>query len=689
MMRMLLAILLALWIPIGAGAVTAVQTEHVDAHLIPEKTRIAPGERMDLALVFDLIPDWHTYWRNPGDSGEPPKIEWTLPDGVAVGSLRFPYPELIRVGPLANYGYADRVVHLITVELAPDVLAGRTNTLEAEAKWLVCREECIPEAGTFTLQLETVSEPVSADPTHAGLFATAEARMPVPYPGRVYLEPTDSGMALRLDGDLPNAVNAAWFFAGDWGQIEHAAPQQWSWGDDQAIVELTPAEVGSTTEIEGAVVFDTDDGRVAYQVGPITLSEPLEAPQAEAASLGLPVALAFALLGGVILNLMPCVFPVLAIKALSFTQHGQQPLGKRLLHGTVYTAGVIGFFALMGIGLLALRAGGNAVGWGFQLQYPPFVASMGILFFVLGLSLSGAVTFGNRLMGLAGSSRTSGLSGAFITGALAALVAAPCTAPFMGAALGYAVTLPTLAALAIVSTLGLGLALPYLILVLMPAVSKRLPRPGPWMETVKQLLAFPLYGTSVWLVWVLAVQTGASGVAAVLTAAVLIAFGLWTWERARLASPGLRLVGGATLAAALLAGLVLIVSLDSNGGSPGAGAADEGEGRWQPYTEQALADALATGRPVFVNMTAAWCITCLVNERVALETQAVVTAFEANDLIYLKGDWTDRDPEITRYLAEFGRTGVPIYVLYRPGEEPRVLPQILSESIILNALAAG
>ena len=702
---LLLLFAVAAWpgLAMAYGTSQPVVTDNVTARLVAERDRVEPGDRVDLALVLDIRPGWHTYWRNPGDSGEPPHIRWELPDGVTAGSIRWPWPELIRVGPLANYGYSGRAVHLVELRVPAEWPAGTPLGIAADATWLVCEEHCIPEEGRFRLRLEVAGTAGPPDPELAPIFAAARSRLPQDGVVRAALEPSGDVLTLRVpSAALPPDPQSARFFAGEWGLIEHAAPQDWTIDGDELVMTLTPGAAAASAAPAGLLVVAADGGTRAFEIdatAPPGAAAPapdggVAAGAGDGAGLGLPLALALALLGGLVLNLMPCVFPVLAIKALGLARQGGAPLRERALHGLAYTAGVLTFFALVAALLLALRAGGAAVGWGFQLQSPPFVALMAYLFLVLGLSLAGAVTLGTRVMGLgAGLHAGGGHAGAFVTGGLAALVAAPCTAPFMGAALGYALTLVWPLALAIILTLGLGLALPFLLLALLPALARRLPRPGPWMEHLKQGLAFPMFATAAWLVWVLSVQAGPAGVAAALTGMVLLAFGLWLLERTRHAAPGWRRGGAVAGAAALLLavgiglGTERLAGADLAAASGGGQVEPEGSGlAAEPFGAGRLAEALAAGRPVFVNMTAAWCITCLVNERVALGRPAVAAAFAERDLLYLKGDWTRRDPSITEYLAGFGRSGVPIYVLYPPGGEPRVLPQVLTESIVLDAL---
>ena len=680
---------LLLWVLLPAALAwgdTEVRTENVTARLVAERTRVAPGESLDLALVLDIRPGWHTYWRNPGDSGEPPRLVWDLPQGVEVGPIRWPYPSLIRVGPLANYGYSDQAVHPIALSVPGDWPAGQPLPLRLRADWLVCEEHCIPEGGDLDLTLDVVTPADAArDPGISSPEITkARTRLPQDPIAGATLTRTDTGIRLQVPAaDLPEGLDSAWFFSDQWGQIDHAAPQPWRLEGGRLRLDLTP----------GPAPQAMASGLLVVEAGGVTRGYPVEAASAPAGTgmagedLGLPLALLFALVGGLILNLMPCVFPILAMKALSLAGQGGAGRRDRTLHALAYAGGVLTFFALIAALLLGLRAGGHAVGWGFQLQYPPFVALMAYLFFVLGLSLAGAVTLGARVMGLAASGPTTGAGGAFATGALAALVAAPCTAPFMGAALGYAATLAWPAALAVILCLGVGLALPFVVLSLAPALARRLPRPGPWMEGLKQFLAYPMFATAAWLVWVLSVQVGPPGVAAVLAGMVLLALGLWAWEGARGRSGRRRGLGlGVAWAGVVLAlGLGLTLGTGRSGSDAGALGRATGPAA-EPFSAGRLTQALGEGRPVLVNMTAAWCITCLVNERVALERPAVAEALARRGVLYLKGDWTRRDPHITAYLAEFGRNGVPLYVWYPRPDAPRVLPQILTEGGLLDAL---
>ncbi len=679
-----------------AATANPVSTEHVTARLLAEQTAFVPGQEIELALVLDIRPGWHTYWANPGDSGEPTRLDWRLPAGFEAGAIRWPYPQLIRVGPLANYGYSDQAVHLTSVATPADWPQGKPAEIAVSASWLVCEEHCIPESAELRLSLPSTVGPAVENPGAREVFAGARERLPRPLSGESELRRTGD-MRLRLSVEapaIPESAETVRFFAGAWGLIEHAAEQPWNLEGGHLRVDLVPGAAADQTPTAGVLVVQGEGRSQSFFLAPqrVSAQDSAAAPPT-APDLGLPLALGFALLGGLILNLMPCVFPVLAMKAVGLTRQTGVTAAGRVLQGLAYAAGVLVFFALVAALLLALRAAGAAVGWGYQLQYPPFVALMAYLFLVLGMSLSGAVTLGSRLMGIGGAAGGSGTGGAFTTGALAALVAAPCTAPFMGAALGYAMTLSWHLALAVMLALGLGLALPYLLLSLIPEFGKKLPKSNLWMEHLKQFLAFPMYATAAWLVWVLSVQAGPPGVAAVLSGMVLLAVALWSWERGRQATGRVRLFVGSIAAVIVAASLLLGLRITPGMQAPGVVSPVRDDGRpaltADDFSPERLASARAQGQPAFVNMTAAWCITCLVNERVALSSAAVAAAFASGDVLYLKGDWTNRDPEITEYLRGFGRSGVPLYVFYPAAGEPRVLPQILTQSIVLEALAAA
>ncbi len=687
---------------------------HVEATLAPELAVAAPGKPVWVALAFEIDPGWHTYWKNPGDSGEPTRLTWTLPQGVFASDIHWPYPHRIPYGPLVNFGYDGEVTHLVRIDVPAAWPAGKPLDLKAKATWLVCADVCIPEDQTFSLSLPT-AEGAWADPAVAPLFAAARAALPVdnPWPSRFAADGDRLQLAVDV-GPAAERVREAVFFPAAWGHVEPAGEQTLEVSGGTLRLALVPGELTPEATLDGVLVLTEEaaDGAivralsVAAPAGPSPAVAPATggsmvagggAPGSgggTAVPLGIGEALVLALLGGLILNLMPCVFPVLSIKALALVRHAGNPGRPAWTGGIAYTAGVVAFMAGLAVLLIGLRATGAEIGWGFQLQSPVFVALMALVLFCLGLALSGVLQIGGSIAGLGDSlAGRRGLVGDAATGALAALVATPCTAPFMGAAIGFALTQPWFAALAVMVTLGLGLALPYLLLSLAPGLGRWLPKPGVWMDRLKQILAFPLYASAAWLVWVLAIQSGPSAVFAVLIAMVLIGFAVWLHGATGGSAASVWRWTGRFGTVAAVAGAVGL-SVVAVEGPVGAGAAiqatNRSTGPVEPFAPERLAALRAEGRPVFVNMTAAWCITCKVNEQVALKAERVADAFAAGGIVWLEGDWTNRDPVITRYLESFGRSGVPLYVLYPAGGgEPVVLPQILTEEGMVTALASA
>ena len=677
-----------------------VSTDNVKAHLIAERDSVAPGSSIWVLLHFKIRDGWHTYWQNPGDSGQATQIDWQLPEGVTAGPIHWPYPHALPVGPLMNYGYEGQAFHLAEIRVPADWPADKPLQIRAAANWLVCEKTCIPENGTFELALPGGPGSHTADSATVALFEAARRDLPVESAWPARFEASGNAMSLNLDigGVEAETIKAAHFYPYDWGVVEPAAPQSFTVDADGLTVTMTPSSAGTAQTLDGVLVLTSDTGDASVTRG-LKVSATPSAPvspigsgaAANPVSIGIWQALLFALLGGVILNLMPCVFPVLSMKALALLQHARDERAVMRRHGLAYTAGILVCFAALALALIGLKASGAAVGWGFQLQSPVFVAILAYLLFFLGLSLSGIVTVGGSLMGMGDRlARRGGYGGSFFTGALAAIVATPCTAPFMGAAIGFALTQSAMVSLGVFLALGFGLALPYLLLTFAPASMRLLPKPGPWMERVKQVLAFPLYASVAWLVWVLSFQTGPDGVAAVLAGIVLIAFAAWIWHATAAARRPARIAGlTATVVAALLA-FAPLAALPPGSAAPTAGlhavAGKDGLPS-EPYSAKRLAALRGEGRAVFVNMTAAWCITCLVNDRVALSSPKVAEAFEIGNVAYLVGDWTNRDGDVTELLESFGRNGVPLYVLYpADGGAPQVLPQILTETTVLRAL---
>ncbi len=676
-----LALALLMSAPALAWEQGAVQRDHIEAELIAASTSAQPGESLLVGLRLLPDPGWHTYWKNPGDSGLPTTLAWTLPDGVLATEILWPYPEAKPMGHLINYGYEDEHLLPVRIELPATLTPGEALVLRARAEWLVCEEVCIPGDADLELRLPISATTPSANPDHAALFAWAEQRRPQAVDWAARFSTESNQLSVHIEAERANGNWA--FFPAVENLVDHSRLASISAADGQILVSqpLSPFMSGSPDALP-LVLVDTDAGRAyALTANPGALvSEGLAA--AASAPTGWALALLLALAGGVLLNLMPCVFPVLSIKAMSLVGGaGADQRG----HGLAYTAGVmLSFGALAGV-LLGLRAAGEAVGWGFQLQSPIVVGVLIYVLFALGLSLSGLFDFGTRLMGIGqGLTERNGHAGSFFTGVLACVVASPCTAPFMGTALGVAVLMPWPMAMSIFLALGFGLALPMLLLSFSPALARRMPRPGPWMETFKQAMAFPLYLAVVWLLWVLARQTDANGLAAVLIGMVLLAFALWLGQ-GRDRGPSLAVARHATVGLSLV---LAVAALATAARFEADGAVVAVDAHWQAWSPSRLETLRAEPQQaVLVNMTADWCVTCLVNERVALNTDTVREAMAAHDVVYLKGDWTRRDPAITAYLAEFGRNGVPLYVLYPPnGGEPRVLPQVLTPGLVVQAI---
>ncbi|MBV9553598.1 MAG: thioredoxin family protein [Alphaproteobacteria bacterium] len=666
-----------------AAAAPPAAGELVKPALFAESESVAVGATLWLDVHLAISSGWHIYWRNPGDSGLPTTIEWTLPPGFAAGDIAWPPPERFVVGPIGSYGYAGETDLLVPVTTPAAIDSATPVHLAATVNYLVCSEICIP--GSAKLATDLPAGAGAADPRQAARFAAARQRLPVPAPfaAAFAVEPN----ALRLI--VPAAAlaglaqpEAAFFPYADNVVDASAAPRtvRRNGGMDLVLAKSASPVAALPRTLDGVLVLRDSRAVRAYRIGATPTAAPALPPDA---ALGWAAALGFAFLGGLILNLMPCVFPVLSLKLLGFAGLGDS--ARRHRHGLAYTAGVLASFAALGGVLIALRAGGAALGWGFQLQAPPVVAALAYLMLAMGLGLSGVAEFG---MGLAGTGSRfaahGGLAGAFLTGVLASVVAAPCTAPFMGAALGAALVAPAPLALAIFVTLGAGLAAPLLAASLVPGLARVLPRPGRWMGLLKQLLAFPLYATAAWLVWVLVQEVTPAAALAALLGLVLVGFAVWVYGRTRAAANRGRGAGSA-LAAAGLAGAVLIAALlpAATGRSP-----TSADGlAYEAFTPSRLAALSAEHKRVFVNLTAAWCLTCIVNERATLDRPAVRDAFAAHQVVALKGDWTRQDPEIARFLEGFGRSGVPLYLLYDGSGTPTVLPQILTEAEVIGAVS--
>jgi thiol:disulfide interchange protein DsbD len=651
-----------------------VKATHLKAQLVSDHLDVRPGQTIKLALHF--IPDehWHTYWQNPGDSGLATSISWTLPQGVTAGAIQWPAPMAISVPPLVNYGFEGPTILVSELRIPHDFNSSQLQ-IKAKVDWLVCKEICIPADASFELNLAVTENAVPAQ-DYLKLFEQASQQQPKPLPlqGRYDVQNQKFSAVVQMPEDLK--VSA--FFVSAPEVVDHAAPQQMDWVDGELLLRQQQNTYFSQAPAQFDLVLNTAAGPVLIQLQHESAPLSSEFSLVSFSLLDWMGMLALAAMGGLILNLMPCVFPVLSLKALNLvnSHHSAQQTKVEALW---YSAGVVLSFVVLAALLLLFRAAGQAVGWGFQLQNPLVVGLLAYLLFVLALSLSGVLQLGLAVMN-SGQHLTQqqGYKGSFFTGVLAVVVASPCTAPFMGTALGYAATQPAFAALAIFAALGLGMALPFLVLAWWPGAAALLPKPGLWMEKLKQWLAYPLYLSAVWLLWVYGRQQGVDALALALVGLVLVSAACWLWGQLQLQRAG------------KISGLIAFVLLLGSVGllwypQPAAQYVQKTD-HAEVWSEQRLTQLLQEGKPVLVNMTADWCITCLVNERVALDTDSSRAAMALYNLTYLKGDWTNKDPAISAYLRQFQRDGVPLYVLYWPGQPPEVLPQILTPDSLRQAL---
>jgi thiol:disulfide interchange protein/DsbC/DsbD-like thiol-disulfide interchange protein len=693
----------------------AADAPHVHVRLVVPAQALNHGTATDAGIYFKLEPGWHVYWKNPGDAGEPPHVKWTLPDGIAASDLKYPSPKRLPLGPLMDFGYEDEVLFPLTLNVANTAATGPA-TLHAKVDWLVCRASCIPGKAELEARRDVSGHgakfaSVAAD---AALLSHFTSRLPKPMPVRMKATFQASKDGYLLAVDTGQRESAAEFYPADPDIIQNPAAQKFTPTAKGLILELkkdanatgAPAQLKGLLELSGGRAFEfvalpgsvaggkpaaaaAEDATVAPASPAASAATQQAAPLRPTAGTrtagpGLLRAAGLAFLGGLLLNLMPCVFPVLFLKGLSLVQSGNEERHKLRAHGFVYAAGIlISFWALVAL-LLALRAAGSRLGWGFQFQSPVFLSLMAGLLFFLGLSLAGQFEIGLTLTSAGGSlAAKQGYTGSFFTGVLAVIVATPCTAPFMGVALGYAMAQPAPVTFAVFTALALGLAAPYVALTLQPAWTRILPKPGAWMEVLRQAISVPIFATVIWLAWVLAQAYGAGVLAALLVSFLLLAIAGWflgRWPAQRWAT--------------VVAVFIVLGAVGVGVFGPGKlAAAPEPRGKaenkigWEPWSAEAVSRYQAQGRPVFVDFTASWCLSCQVNERVALNQPSVQKAFGDANVALLRADWTRHDEAITEALTALDRSGVPAYVLYAPGEKsPQLLPEVLTPGIVTDAL---
>ncbi|MEM6884828.1 MAG: protein-disulfide reductase DsbD domain-containing protein [Verrucomicrobiota bacterium] len=665
----LLALFLFLVASVSMAAESeVVVTDHVKSRLISAVSAMEPGQPFDVALMFEIDEHWHTYYKNPGDSGLATSIKWDLPEGFTASDIFWPHPERLSLGPLTNFGYEGTVLHVVTITPPDDIKPGTTLILQASARWLVCEDVCIPGSGGYLLEIP-VEHQAESSPWSEHL-KTAKSEATQTLEGATYYTNV-THLVLHLPGI--GADSAAVFFPDQEGFIDNVAAQTvTSKSDGVELTVLLAANASIPETIHGRIVATSGEPFGATITASPDSNDTIEA------SGNFLHSLLLGFLGGLILNLMPCVFPVLGIKVMGFVQQAGEDRKKVVAHGLSFTAGVlVSFWVLAGL-LLTLRAGGQELGWGFQLQSPGFVFALMVILFVFGLNLSGLFEFGTSAIGIGNKlTGSSQMSGSFFSGVLATLVATPCAAPFLATALGAALSLPAISSLALFTSIALGLSAPYLILSLKPEFTKFLPKPGAWMETFKQAMAFPLFGTAAFLLWVLDGQVGESQFLHICLALTGIALALWIyghWSKPTRSDRSRR--AGTLVAGILLLGILIFAWPQTQ------------KDIWQPWTKSLEQELVNDGRIVYVDFTARWCATCHTNKALVFSDPQIIERFKELDIATLKADWTNNDPAITRELANFSRTAIPFNLIYRPGQaEPLILPEILTPGIVLNALS--
>ena len=694
----------------------AVRKGAVTAELVSAQASIQPGQTLHVALKLTHDEHWHSYWINPG-TGYPTSLNWKLPAGFTAGPILWPTPHVVqdRRGTITGHGYEGEAFLFVEITAPANLTPGETVTLRAQADWLMCEDVCMPGDAALELTLPVTAEKPAPNLAVARLFNHALARLPKPITGwEVSAARAGDQLTVRVQPAAGTTFRPEEIHLFDTaGVVDHAAPQVITEANGTYLLTLKVSKEAppDTTRLTGVLVarhgwsplwgsdgtlFDTPLTTPSPVLRPQSSgsgSQPLASPkpgeggsalssQLPAASSGLAGTLLLAFLGGLILNLMPCVFPVLGIKVLGFVNQSGNDRGKVVAHGLVFALGVLLSFWVLVALLLALRGGGESVGWGFQLQDPRFVYVLAAVMLALALNLSGVFELGLSATGVGGKLQMQeGYSGSFFTGVLATVVATPCSGPFLGSALGASLTLGTAGTFALFTSIAIGLALPYLLLSLFPAAVKFLPRPGAWMETFKQAMAFPIYATVGWLLWVLAGQVREPDNALLLVAFGLVLVAMAAWVYGRFAQPAGRLVAAVLLVAGV--GLGWPKSAEP---APATGAGYSVT--WEPWSPAAVATARAAGRTVYVDFTARWCATCQTNKAAVFSSSAVLAELERQNVLLLKADWTSKDPAITAELARWGRSAVPFNLIYAPGRtDPVILPELLTPGRVLEGLA--
>jgi thiol:disulfide interchange protein DsbD len=672
------------------------EKSHVKIEILSENTSIQAGTPFWIAVRMTMEDDWHTYWKNPGDSGLPTSITWKLPQGFKADPIQWQYPERIVTPPLVSFGYHKTAVLLIRLTPPDNLEADKKVKLEGKISWLECKNVCLPGSKDFSLELPVTGESPKPDSRWMQVFSNARSNLPIADHNWTISAAADKNR-LKIQMIAPEwfkgSLKNITFFPFKSGIISYPDEQKL----EGSILSIKrPDNAASIDTLQGVLVnpdgWRGPNSEKAILVK-VKISEELDSSALPSSGLNsIWLALLFSFLGGMILNLMPCVLPVLSIKILGFVQNAQNKNTTPWKHGILYGIGVLVSFWVLAATLLLLRAGGEQLGWGFQLQSPAFIIILAIFMFIFGLSMFGVFEIGTSLTTIEGKTqRHEGWFGAFLSGVTATVVATPCTAPFMGSALGFALTQPVWVSMLIFTLLGVGMALPFVLFSSIPALLKFIPKPGRWMESLKQFMGFLLAATVIWLLWVLGIQLGVSLVIVILFSLLFVAVGAWIYGR----WGALNMPKKTRIRAYIFSALFIITStsaalqsIDKYGVKQGSALSGAEEGiEWQIFSEQLLDDMLKEGKPVFLDFTAAWCLTCQVNEQVAFSDPAVIEKFKEMDIIAMKADWTSNDEKITKALAKFGRNSVPLYVFYSAADgKPTLLPEIITPDIVLHAI---
>ena len=629
-----------------------------------------PGDTLMLGIKFELEKDWHTYWKNPGDAGEGASIEWDLPQGLSASEILWPGPERIPVDPLMTFGYNDEVILLTAISSSETVKF--PLTIEAKIGWFTCKDICIPQEGKVDITIKKGDFESSKDAEEIEKYLNT---VPSEFPQNYRIQKLDDKYFIQ--GEISNGQNfdSVYFFPSNYGLTAYSTAQIYEQNLNSFILEIEASKAKlDLTKFEGVIETTTLLGKDYYEI-----SYPLGNTKAKDADQSMVLLVIFAFIGGLILNIMPCVFPILSIKILRFVEYSESSSNQTYKFGLFYTLGVILSFLAIALILVALKSTGEVIGWGFQLQYPLIIAILFYLFIGLGFLFMSNLVLGSQLgqLSVAAQVKNESLE-SFLTGILAVIVASPCTAPFMGSAIGFALLQPSVNSIFIFLSLGLGFALPYLILSIKPSLLSFLPKPGAWMETFKQFMAFPMWASALWLLWVLSGQVDSDTVILVLIGGLLVSLSLWLIEKN---NSEIKFIKWLVRATALLILLIAIWILPTS-----YSELDQEKKLDISYSEELLKKYREDNQIIFLNFTADWCITCKVNERVALNSEKVKSLIKQKNIKYMEADWTRKNESIAKKLEEFGRSGVPLYLLYPPNGEPSILPEILTEDILLEYL---